>query len=263
MQDQDSTDAGSFVMDVPFGMIPEWVIFHDELSPGAVRAYAALSRYANGEKAAWPGKETLADRLGVAKSTVERWLMELRQVGALTSEARYREDGGQTSSRYTLTTREPGEGSPSVGRGGHREQGGGRPTDRARTKAIERKPLNETERPMLVAVASEPLPQGPGFDEFWNAFGLKSGKAEARKAWAKAVKVTDPEDIIAGAERYREWLEGHPSPPHQKWAQGWLNGRRWEDELEPYPKGKQNKFEQAVDAVQQGRQMREQGVRFF
>ena len=87
----------------------------------------------------------------------------------------------------------------------------------------------------------KPVADAPGFDEFWDAFGYKRGKTDAQKAWVKAVRVASPDVIIAAAARYRAWLDGHPNPPHQKWAQGWLTGQRWEDELPPYPKGKQSR----------------------
>lgn len=93
------------------------------------------------------------------------------------------------------------------------------------------------------STASRPRRTGPtpGSDDdpqwcrFWAAFPRKDGKKEARAAWAKAVKKTDPEVIITGAERYRDRMirEGTPRPKI-KMAQGWLNGERWEDESGPH-----------------------------
>jgi hypothetical protein len=77
------------------------------------------------------------------------------------------------------------------------------------------------------------------FERFWKAFDLKSGKQEARVAWAKAVKRADPEFIIEAAAHVAEWYANYPSgapePPKRKYAQGWLNHDRWEDILPPYP----------------------------
>lgn len=68
------------------------------------------------------------------------------------------------------------------------------------------------------------------FDQFWDSFGLKSGKANAVDAWA-AIKPSAElaEKIIEGARRqHAKCLRNADSK--RKWAQGWLNERRWEDE---------------------------------
>ena len=73
------------------------------------------------------------------------------------------------------------------------------------------------------------------FDRFWHAYPVKKGKADARKAFAKAIKSTSIDTILAGVDAYKrelgpvlggKTLDGRTP----KWAQGWLNGQRWEDE---------------------------------
>jgi hypothetical protein len=79
------------------------------------------------------------------------------------------------------------------------------------------------------------------FEMFWNLFDYRSGKAEAADAWLD-LKVDDVTliAILAGAEREckrRKGLINAGLTP--KMAQGWLNGRRWEDENDgqvPQPK---------------------------
>ena len=71
------------------------------------------------------------------------------------------------------------------------------------------------------------------FDRFWAVYPKKAGKADALKAWSKAITKTDPETIIIAARRYADWLaSGKPGEfrPSVKFAQGWLNGERWNDE---------------------------------
>lgn len=71
------------------------------------------------------------------------------------------------------------------------------------------------------------------FLDFWDAFGYKAGKAEAADAWAGIPSLSEPvfSEIIkaakAEAQRRPELLERKNTP---KMAQGWLSGRRWEDE---------------------------------
>lgn len=73
------------------------------------------------------------------------------------------------------------------------------------------------------------------FERFWNAFGYKKGRGGAEKAWASIPTLTDSlVDQICEAARkeaaQRPALEAQGRTP--KWAQGWLNERRWEDDYE-------------------------------
>jgi hypothetical protein len=73
------------------------------------------------------------------------------------------------------------------------------------------------------------------FDEFWSVYPERKNKQPAIKAWKNAVKVADPEVIIAGARRYALWLHEQRSKDattKPKYPDGWLNAGRWEDELD-------------------------------
>jgi hypothetical protein len=70
------------------------------------------------------------------------------------------------------------------------------------------------------------------FEEYWGVFDLRKGKADAADAWLDLRVDREVKDrIIAGALREAKTRtkpgERGPAP---KWAQGWLSGRRWEDE---------------------------------
>lgn len=70
------------------------------------------------------------------------------------------------------------------------------------------------------------------FEEFWQTFGYKKGRAEAADAWLDISDLT-PElarKIIQAADREAEaraLLVAKGRTP--KWAQGWISARRWED----------------------------------
>jgi hypothetical protein len=71
------------------------------------------------------------------------------------------------------------------------------------------------------------------FLEFWDTFGYKSGKAEAADAWLEIPELTNAlVDKICNAARIenqnRAELKSQGKTPIM--AQGWLAGRRWEDE---------------------------------
>jgi uncharacterized protein YdaU (DUF1376 family) len=71
-------------------------------------------------------------------------------------------------------------------------------------------------------------PKDDSFDRFWAVYPKKAGKADALKAWPKAIAKADPETIILAASRYAE--TGEVVRGFAKNAQGWLNGERWNDE---------------------------------
>ena len=73
------------------------------------------------------------------------------------------------------------------------------------------------------------------FDEFWKLYPRKESKQQAKKAWKKLNPDQTLFNLIANALEYRsqtkEWLsEGGRYIPHPA---TWLNGRRWEDEVNP------------------------------
>jgi hypothetical protein len=70
---------------------------------------------------------------------------------------------------------------------------------------------------------------------FWEAFGYKRGKAEATDTWLDIPTLTDKivNEIIISAKaeaKRRPGLKSNGGKP--KMAQGWLSGKRWEDEIE-------------------------------
>lgn len=71
------------------------------------------------------------------------------------------------------------------------------------------------------ATSSDPL-----FDEFWLAYPRKTDKANARKAWPKAVKKKPAVEIIAAAAAY---AATRPDPKFTAHPSTWLNGERWDD----------------------------------
>lgn len=74
---------------------------------------------------------------------------------------------------------------------------------------------------------SKKLPSEPvGFDEFWQAYPHKVGKGDARKAFAKAIKRTSIDNLMAGLDRYASKTDDRP------WCNPstWLNQDRWDDE---------------------------------
>ncbi len=76
-----------------------------------------------------------------------------------------------------------------------------------------------------------PCPVDALFDRFWTAYPRREAKEAARRAFTKARRKTDTEQIITGAARFRDdpnrvaEFTPHPST--------WLNAGSWDDEPLP------------------------------
>lgn len=70
------------------------------------------------------------------------------------------------------------------------------------------------------------------FNEFWAAYPRKVGKGQARKAYAKALRIASHDDIMFGLSQQRPSMEAK-EPQFIPHASTWLNGERWDDEPEP------------------------------
>ncbi len=77
-------------------------LYRAELSHRAVSVYSYLSDRANKDGECWPAIPTIARELKLSQSTVRRALQDLRKAGFLTSEQRYRPNGGKSSLCYKL-----------------------------------------------------------------------------------------------------------------------------------------------------------------
>jgi len=65
------------------------------------------------------------------------------------------------------------------------------------------------------------------FEDFWKAYPLHVGKRDAERAWMR-LSAKDQHAAYNGIHRYCEYIR--QTGVGIKYPQGWLNGRRWEDE---------------------------------
>jgi hypothetical protein len=74
-----------------------------------------------------------------------------------------------------------------------------------------------------------PLMGGDRFDDFWQACPRKVAKGNAKKAYDKAIKDTNPQVIIKAMQEFAALQSGKDIQfiPHPA---SWINARRWEDE---------------------------------
>lgn len=70
----------------------------------------------------------------------------------------------------------------------------------------------------------------PTFQIFWDTYSLKRDRIAAERAWNR-LSAKDKQAALAGIEPYRE--ECQRRGINRMYAQGYLNHRRWEDDLTP------------------------------
>jgi len=70
----------------------------------------------------------------------------------------------------------------------------------------------------------------PTFKEFWAAYPMHKDRLRAEKAWLR-MTAADKAAAIAALPAYT--ADCRQRGVAFQYAQGWLNGRRWEDEIEP------------------------------
>jgi len=206
-----------------FSIIPEWVI-DAEISHGAVRLYVVLARYANNDNyTAYPGRQTLANRLRVSTKTVDRFIKELVGIQALSVEHRKVEtkDGKlwNQSNMYTIEVAPPVSPPPegtdtSVPRGMDNGVPRGRDVSVAQNYThLELDPKN--------------YKTSECFELFWIEYDKKVGKKKAQDQWNKNVKdKATAELVIRAAKSQRISTEAKYRTDPERW----LRDHRWLDE---------------------------------
>jgi len=174
---------------------------------------------------AWPSQATIASKASVSIRTVQRAVNSLveaeylwMQKGAGGS-ATCRED--RRPHKYTINIKRLRGDTESA-----RDDRGDNESINGATVAT---PTGRLSRPMNHP--NKPSNETPEFDLFWKYYPIKVGKAAALKAWVKAIKIESADVIMAGAIRYADDPNRHPS--FTAHAATWLNAHRWNDSALP------------------------------
>ncbi len=90
-----------------FAVVPEWVLYHPDVSDGALRLYCVLRRHADEGGEAWPSQARLAKLVRKSDRQVRNLLKELEAAGAVRIAPRFNREQGQQSNRYTVIANDP------------------------------------------------------------------------------------------------------------------------------------------------------------
>lgn len=203
-----------------------------------------MADYVDGDDLCWPGNALLSVELGVSERQVQSLLARLEALGILTKgEPRQRKERARGRPRTTwvflyaglsqlpLAVREIPETSSGKSEEIPEVQDSITGSPARDLPEVQRGPSSFRNPP--VEPPKEPTARLARFDDFWSVFPLHKAKAAAEKAWPTAVKrAGSAEVVIAGAAAYREWLKEEPARL-TAYPATWLNGGRWDDDLEP------------------------------
>jgi len=99
--------SSGITTDNRFVIIPQWVLM-SPISDGALRLYAVLMKYADGgTRTAFPSRAALARDIRKSADTVDRYIRELEELGALHVERRKKSNNENWSNLYTVVTVNP------------------------------------------------------------------------------------------------------------------------------------------------------------
>lgn len=230
-----ATDTG------PFAMVPEWVLYHENLSAQAVRLYATLGRHADSAAKSYPSRRRLAQLLRVTTKSVDRYLGELEAAGAVVIEARFDDAGDRTSNEYTVLRVSRG-GDTSVATGGDTEvPTGGDTSVPGNETHVERDPRGTTTLPAApvawdplvgakVLVEGERRPQ----DLVWNALAQVIDTDEPphgsrMRAATATIRTVMWEHLVTqfGEDRVRDRGEADPEGYERALAESVVAVNRW------------------------------------
>lgn len=162
----------------------------------------------------FPSLNYLAKRCEMDRSTVIKHIDYLVSLGLISKNKERRDDNGWASNSYVLnfrtpllenTTRASGKTQlPLVGK---------------RDTNLGSNNLGSNNNNMRT------------FEKFWNAYPKKKGKDKAIKAWDKVCKDHNVDEVLCALENHNVYWKGIDSQ-FIPYPASWLNGKRWEDELE-------------------------------
>ena len=186
-----------------------------------------LADHHNGETGeCFPSINRLADVCEMSRRSVEGHLEALEKLGLIQRVNQYRDTGGKTSNKYILRlSKNVSEQSDAQNLRMVCEKSAHGDTQNLRMNNLG---INNLGKETNIT-SSDDDGVDYYFDQIWEEYPRKVGKAQAKKAFKTASKKINFYDLLPKFEAYVLTLEGKETQfiPH---LATWLNGERWNDE---------------------------------
>lgn len=243
----DSVDRPAVTRDYHFAQVPEWVLYHPDLSAQAVRVFGALDRHAGEAGSCYPSLARIARLIGCSQDTVRRAIADLVDAGAVVVTPQFvpavGHDGEptgkmrQTSNTYELRGAPPGAAAtpPPSPNATAAPRGDAGPITRA---SVNESQEERTTRAPLVDVSDETLASATSetFDATWALYPRKLNRKGAEKAWlAQLRKGVDPGDLYRAVENYARLRAGKDPTTTMHGSTFFGPNDRWADYVDGIP----------------------------
>jgi hypothetical protein len=224
--------------------VTTWVWENSPASGTELLILLALADQSDDDGLCWPSIAYIARKTRLHEDTVNRNLRSLIDRGEVSREER---PGRSNLLRIIRTPLQETGGSSSGGFSSGGSSAPPTPPQAAPPPPRSGPPQNHQEPPrepssrtadpsmaLVLVTADATTVSEPTFEDFWRAYPKKRSRADAQRAWAKAIKArkVGAAELVAAAERLRD----DPNLPDLTYVPNgatWLNGERWNDD--PYP----------------------------
>jgi hypothetical protein len=207
-------------------MVPFWLLDHltdGTLKHSALAVYCAMVQYANRDRVCWPANVSIMDRAACTRNTYRQAIRELEALGALVVTRR---EGYSNSYWLPMMPTQGGGQKMTLGQGSKNDP---------RTITSELQPLENPNTPILqgeLLVPAQRAPQAGDFKAFWSVAVRKAAIANARTAYAKALKKVTPDVIQVTWERHNRIWATWPKDTRTyiPYPASWLNSESWHND---------------------------------
>jgi hypothetical protein len=216
-----------------------WAFKQRGLTDAQFRLLVVLADCHNPARGCFPTQDYLSTECEMSERKVRDTLHALEQRGLISSERRANEYGHRTGTNYilaleSLPAKSCKTGKPTGKIASAYRQDYVKPTGNYLPVGIEAEPVKEPVRepvsnpivPLQVIHGSIVTP----FDDFWKAYPKKVSKADAVRAFDKAVRKTSPPEVLAGLERAVRFDQRFKTRQYTPNPATWLNDEGWNDE---------------------------------
>ena len=198
-----------------YAIIPANVRYDKDLKANEKLLYGEITCLTQANGKCFASNDYFAKLYNVSKTSISKWISNLVKKGYLKSQIVYKTGTKQIDNRYLTIVNDPIEEKLNTP---IEEKLKDNSTSINNTSIIEKINKKEIEDDFLI---------------FWKAYPKRIDKTRALKAFTKAYKEIPPLnellEIIEKNKRSKKWSnDGGEFIPHPT---TWLNGKRWEDEV--------------------------------